>query len=306
MLPQVAMRSFAAVALVLAACSSAQERPDLGTDAPANVDGSTDAEPDAAPDASIDAAVDAQAIDAAIDAPMTVDAPTTDGPTTDASIDAPIDAPGCAISTGHTIALDGTDDLAAYPASQRLTPGAPVAASDEVALTWDPTYLYLTVTSDSFLDASRPVHLYVEARADLPAAQASQGKEYGGLTPALPFAPNYVIALRRTNDFGTGPYDGVYVPTGAQPWATRTQALDPGTDVFISSDNRTLSVRTPWTALGGCPLELRLALHVVHGAIANEWKDLVPTTHTPWMAPGGGYYEVALTGSPAISGWVLH
>jgi hypothetical protein len=277
--------------------------PDLGTDAPApdapSTDGSTDAPidavPDAAPDASIDAAVDAPAIDA----------PDLDAPDLDAPPDASTDAPPCTISAGHTIALDGTGDLAAYPAAQRITPGATVAASDEVALTWDPTYLYLTVTSDAFLDASRPLHLYVEARPDLADATPAQGKEYGGLTAELPFSPNYLIALRRTNDFGSGPYDGVYIPSGAMPWATRSHPLDPGTDVFISSDNRTLSVRAPWTALGGCPLGLRLALHVVHGVVANEWKDLVPATHTPWMTPGGGYYDIALTGSPAISGWTL-
>jgi hypothetical protein len=51
-------------------------------------------------------------------------------------------------------------------------------------------------------------------------------------------------------------------------------------------------VRTPWTALGGCPLAVRLT-PTVHGVAANEWKDLLPATHTPRMAPGGGYYEIA-------------
>jgi hypothetical protein len=230
----------------------------------------------------------------AIDAAPEIDAPT----------DAAIDAAPCLISAGHTIALDGTADLAEYPASQRLTPGATLAATDEVGLTWDPTYLYLTVTSESFLDGSRPLHLYVEAKIDLADAGPAQGKEYGGLTAELPFMPNHLIAIRGTNDFGSGPYDGVYGSSAA--WTTIAHPLAPGTDVFVSSDNRTLSVRTPWSALGGCPLEMRAALHVVHGAAANEWKDLVPSTHTPWMAPGGGYYEIALGGAPAISGWTLH
>lgn len=310
MLPQAAMRPWFAM-IVLAGCSSAQMGPDLSGDAAP--DAAPDASSDAGPDAPIDAAIDASIdgppdidapTDAPIDAPTDVDA-AVDAPTVDAPTDAPLDAPPCTISTGHTVALDGTGDLAAYPASQRITPGATVAASDEVAITWDPTYLYLTVQSESFSDAARPVHLYLEAATALGAATPAQGKEYGGHTAQLPFTPTHLIAVRRTNDFGSGPYDGVYVPAGAQPWATRSHALEPGTDVFISSDNRTLSVRTPWAALGGCPLALRLDLHVVHGVAANEWKDLVPSTHTPWIAPGGAHYRVALDGDPAIAGWTL-
>jgi hypothetical protein len=97
----------------------------------------------------------------------------------------------------------------------------------------------------------------------------------------------------------------VYAPTGTPAWTTRARALAPGTDVFASSDNRTLSVRAPWSSLGGCPLAMRLSVHVVNGASGNEWKDLVPSTHTPWLAGGGGFYEVSLTGSSSVSGWTL-
>jgi hypothetical protein len=63
-------------------------------------------------------------------------------------------------------------------------------------------------------------------------------------------------------------------------------------------------VRVPWIALG-CPSALRLSAHVVNGALANEWKDLVPSTATPWEVPGGAYYEIDLSMDPAISGWTL-
>lgn len=258
---------------------------------------------------------DPDPVDAArIDAPPGIDAATPDAATPDAAApdaptppDAAIDggAP-CTISTGHTIVLDGSGDLAEYPSSQHIVPGAQTAASDEVAITWDPTYLYVTVRSEAFADASRPLHVYLETGAALGAATPSQGKEYSGLTPALPFTANHLIAIRRTDDFGTGTYNGVYTPAGAQPWTTRTLALEANTGVFVSSDSRTLSARTPWSALGGCPLSMRLAVHVVNAALANEWKDLVPTTHMPWMAPGGGHYTISLTGSPAISGWQLN
>jgi len=61
----------------------------------------------------------------------------------------------------------------------------------------------------------------------------------------------------------------------------------------------------PWNAIGNCPTHLRLAVHVVHAVSANEWKDLVPSTHTPWQSPGGGYYEIDLSGAPAVTSWSL-
>lgn len=217
------------------------------------------------------------------------------------------DAAPCAIAQGQTPTLDGTGDYSEYLASQHISVGAPQGSGDVAAITWDPSYLYVTVTSDAFAGAFEPLHVYLEARAGaLPAAAASTGKEYGGLTPALPFTPTHVIAARRQTDSGTGgPYDGVYTPTAA--WATRGFALEPGSHVFTSTDLHTLSVRTPWSALAaaGCPTRLRLAAHVVHDVVANEWKDTIPSTHTPWLAPGGGYYEIDLTAAPTVAGWTL-
>jgi hypothetical protein len=211
--------------------------------------------------------------------------------------DAPLpDSPGCAISQGITPVLDGVDDLADYPEAQRLAPGA-MLGSDGAAFSWDAQRFYVTVQSSAFANAYEPLHIYVETADTLAAATPSQGKEYSGLTPQLPFTPTYLIAVRRVSDAGTGPYDGVFIPDAQ--WTTRATPLTDGTDVFAANDE--ISVQVPWTALGGCPHAMRLAIHVVHAQPANEWKDLVPATHTPWQAPGGDFYELDLTGSPVVT-----
>ncbi|MEO6776344.1 MAG: hypothetical protein ABI467_25590 [Kofleriaceae bacterium] len=242
-----------------------------------------------------DDATDSDAPPPAIDAPGAPDV-----------LDAPhvlADAAGCTIAAGASPVLDGSDDLAKYPAGALLTPGA-MLGNDALAITWDPTRLYITAISDAFVAPDQPLHVYLEAGTALDAATPSSGKEYSGLVPALPFAPNYLIAARRVSDTGTGPYDGVFVP--AASWATRQTPLAPATDVFTSTDQRTLSVVVPWSDLGGCPTTLRLAVHVVHAVAGNEWKDLVPTTHAPWLASGGGYFEIDLTHAAAATNWTLH
>jgi hypothetical protein len=211
--------------------------------------------------------------------------------------DAPVDA-GCAISNGTTPVLDGNNDIAKYPAAQRLTPAAMVG-TDAAAVTWSSQHLYVTVSSIAFGAAYEPLHIYIEAGAALPTSAAAQGKEYGGLTAALPFSPTHLIGVRRISDAGSGGYNGVYAPSNQ--WQTRTLALE--ADTFTATT--ALSVRVPWSALGGCPTKMRFALHVVHGVVGNEWKDIVPATHTPWQMPGGGYYEIDLTGAQAVAGWTL-
>jgi hypothetical protein len=232
-----------------------------------------------------------QSVDAAT---AMIDAPAAVAP------DAALDAPGCGISEGVTPALDGSDDLAAYPSAQQLAPGA-MLGTDGAAIAWDATNLYATVSSGAFTSPYEPLHIYLETTSALGTATPSSGKEYSGLTPMLPFAPTHLIAVRRVTDAGTGAYDGVYAP--GDGWMTRTVALDSAT--LVSTDQKTISVTVPWNAIGNCPTHLRLAVHVVHGASANEWKDLVPSTHTPWQSPGGGYYEIDTSGAPAVSSWSL-
>jgi hypothetical protein len=240
----------------------------------------------------------APAPDASSDALAHADALAADGPAVTG--DAPLPDAGCPISAGTTVTLDGVADLADYPSAQQLTPGA-MLGSDGAALSWDSQRLYITVQSSAFANAYEPLHIYVEAAAALGEPVPSMGKEYSGLVAQLPFTPTYLIAVRRVSDSGTGPYDGVFTPDAQ--WTTRATALVDGTDVFAAADE--ISVQVPWSSLGGCPHALRLAIHVVHAQPGNEWKDLVPATSTPWMAPGGDYYEVDLTGAPAVTGWAL-
>lgn len=209
------------------------------------------------------------------------------------SADSPLPDAGCAISAGVTPVLDGIDDLADYPEAQRLVPGA-MLGTDGAAFSWDAERFYVTVQSSAFANDYEPLHIYVETGEALAAAVPSQGKEYSGLVPQLPFTPNYLIAVRRVSDGGTGAYDGIFLPDAQ--WTTQATPLADGTDVFAATDE--ISVQVPWAALGGCPHAMRLALHVVHAQPANEWKDLVPATSTPWQAPGGDFYELDLTGSP--------
>jgi hypothetical protein len=243
-------------------------------------------------------------VDPMLDATAMADAIRVDATAADAALVIPDAMPSpdvpaaCAISNGAMPMLDGNNDIAKYAASQRLTPGAPIGI-DAAAIAWNRDYLTVTVSSIAFGSAYEPLHIYLETGATLASSAAASGKEYSGLTPALPFSPTHLIGVRRISDAGTGGYDGVFVPT--DQWQTRTLALD--TETFAATNQ--LSVRVPWTALGGCPTQMRLALHVVHGVVGNEWKDLVPSTHTPWLTSSGGYYEIDLTAPAAVASWVL-
>ena len=61
----------------------------------------------------------------------------------------------------------------------------------------------------------------------------------------------------------------------------------------------------PFAAHADAPMAM--TAHVVYAQPANEWKDFVPLSTTPWMARSagmtGGFYEIDLTGAPAATGW---
>jgi hypothetical protein len=232
-------------------------------------------------------------------APASVDAP---APTADAGSGSGV-MPSCTISTGVTPVLTGTNDLAQYPGGNQLAPGAPLG-SDGAGILWDATNLYVTVTSDGFENQFEPLHIYLETGSQLAAAVPSSGKQYSNLTPQLPFTAGYLIAARQVSDSGMGgPYDGVYTPDSS--WDDQATPLGVGTNVWVSSDDRTISVAVPWSALGGCPTEVRLTTHVVNAVLDNEWKELVPATTTPWVAPGGDYFDIDLTQPPAVATFTL-
>ena len=141
--------------------------------------------------------------------------------------------------------------------------------------------------------------MYVEASSGaLGAASTGAGKEYDSLIAQIGFTPTHLIALRPTNAGGGMNYNGIWSPTAA--WSTQQLAFTDGVDAWTSTSE--VSARIAWSDLG-CPTSLRLTAHVVHALPANEWKDFVPLTATPWMSPGGGYYEIDLSGPPAAAGW---
>ena len=208
-----------------------------------------------------------------------------------------------ALAPGHTIALDATSDFDKFLPEARVSLGGSVGADDGLVITWDQDYLYGALRSPVFADDSRPLHLYLEVRDALPAAAPAAGKEYDGLTAQLPFAATHLVAIRRVSELGgAGAYNGVYTPAGG--WTTVATPLTDGAQVFAEGTG-IVAFRVPWTALG-CAAAIRLTAHVVNGPVpANEWKDFTPSSTTPWASPGGGYYEIDLTGPPAVTGWTL-
>lgn len=309
---------FAVLALALAGCAAGDtDTRDAGRDAQA-------VQPDSGPRDDAGGGDAGVVDDAAVeeDAAIPGDDAGRDGGTTptDAGLDAtvpPADGgAGCpGIHAGDTISLDGTGDLATYPAEQVIMPFAQyVPSADTFGITWDAEHLYVTLITDGFMGTdgeANPLHVYVEASTGaLGTVTPGTGKEYDGLTPVFEFTPTHVIAVRRTSDIGgSGPYNGVYTPTAS--WTTRSTPLVAGTDYWSRPDGGGISVRVPWSALG-CPARIRLSAHVVNGPVAGaEWKDVLPAGATPWGAstspptstPGGSYYEIDLSADPAISGW---
>jgi hypothetical protein len=215
-----------------------------------------------------------------------------------------IDAGACeGASDGVSIVFDGTDDLASYPESHVITPGAPLEPWERFALSWDRDYLYVTMVSRAFEDQYKPLHVYLESADVLADPVASAGKEYSGRIPELPFAATHLIAVRRTSDSGAGgPYNGVYTP--ADGWGDRAFSIE-AADTFVAADHHTISVRVPWRALG-CPSRIRLTAHVVNAVEGDDYKDLVPTGATPWTSAATGYYEIDLSGAPASEGWMVY
>ncbi|MCA9521695.1 MAG: hypothetical protein KC609_12010 [Myxococcales bacterium] len=219
-------------------------------------------------------------------------APDTDDDGT--SVDTGDDAGSCSVpvSPGHTLSLDGSNDLGKFSAGELHTPGAQLENWTLYGITWDATHLYLALATTAFETGSKVLHVYLEVNANLAIAPVeSLGKLYGGYTAYLPFTATHVIGARSTDDFGPGPYNGVWSwSTGDNDWVMTFHAVS-GTDLFLSSDKHTIAVRIPWAELG-CPSTLRLSAHVINAITDNEWKETLPQTHTPWTESGVGYYDI--------------
>lgn len=206
---------------------------------------------------------------------------------------------------GTSVALNGDRDADDFATTQRVTPGIGYDTWDRFALDWDDGYVYLALSSPAFeTTTSRPLVLYLQPSGATLAPQGAPraGLTYSGQTATSPFAAEYAILLRRQSDAGdgAGPFNGIFRWDGAQ-WQ-RAYRFVQGRDFWVGSDsNRTLSVRVARAQLG-LPLQLRFAGHVVTGG--NNYNDVLPSTHQPWMATAtAGFYELDLRGSHAVSAW---
>ncbi len=202
--------------------------------------------------------------------------------------------------TPPAVTLEGDNDLDAYDAAQVMTPGATLNDWSRYGISWDEDAVYVTLLSSAFEDPYKPLMIYVEA-LDEPAApaQPSQGTEYSGLTPELAFTPDFLVGARRLSDDGSaeGPYNGVWrYDSGA--WE-RVMRLAPEQQWWVSEDQHTLSVAIPRALFEGATT-LRMSAHVVNAGVGNEWKEVVPQDHTPWMASGAGYLTLDLSAPPAL------
>ena len=200
--------------------------------------------------------------------------------------------------------FDGHDDLAWFPPTHRRSPGARLAAWDQIALSWDDHALYLALATPAFEHHDRPWMVYLQsARHPLPAAEASPGMSHRDLTPALPFRPTHVITARAQSDDGSGfgPWNGVWIEAAPGEWVPQ-QRFRPNLDIWLAPDRHTLALQVPRIALDR-PTHLRLAAHVVNDPPNQAWADTVPATHTPSSPSTTGYIELDLTADPARAPW---
>lgn len=207
-------------------------------------------------------------------------------------------------SDGGLVALDGNRDFDDFAAAQRAQPGLRYDTWDNFALDWDDDYLYLALASPAFeATRERPLVVYLQSAAGA-AGAARAGLTYSMQTPNVPFAAEFAIVLRRQSDLadGAGPYNGVFHHDGTG-WR-RSLRFVQGRHFWVGTDaNRTLSLRIPRAQLG-LPSRLRMAAHVVTGG--GNYNDALPSTHQPWTASGGGYYEIDLAAaSHASSAWIV-
>lgn len=207
-------------------------------------------------------------------------------------------------STGRLIALDGKSDYDKFPTTQAVSVGAALAVWERFALTWDAEWLYIAVVNQGFEADLRAYMLYIESlQGTTSAAQASTGMSYLQQIAQLPFTPTHLIGVRykADNQDGFGPWNGVWRKE-ANGWALQ-QRLKEGREIWRAADRHTLACRIHRSQLGD-PTRIRLAGHLVYGVAGNEWKGLVPASHTPWSASASGYLEIDLGADTATSFWV--
>ncbi len=201
------------------------------------------------------------------------------------------------IATAPTTApnpFDGVADGGELPAGSMAAPGAPLAAWSQAGAALTDDHLLLTLVSPAFEQAFRAWVVYVQAFDGAPGGPATPapGLSYSNQTATLPFTPTHAITLRRQSDAGdaVGPFNGVWEPDGSGSWRL-VGRFATGRDAFFAADQHTGAVAVPRAWLGD-PGGVRLAAHVVQDVAGNEYKDLLPATHTPWTADGGAWLDL--------------
>ena len=207
------------------------------------------------------------------------------------------------------VTFDGVDDLGDVPQEQQYQDvGAAMESWSAWGLDWDDEYLYVVIVSPAFESQFKAVMLYLEGAQGAFGVDASpgQGMGYSDLTPWVPFTPSYVVSARvqEQGSVTEVPWSGAYMLNQDGGW-DRVFGFAPGVHKWSSADLHTLSLRVPIEVVGS-PDRIRLAGHVVFEQAGQEWKELFPATHTPWLEGGGQFFEVDLGQEDHSStNWVL-
>lgn len=189
---------------------------------------------------------------------------------------------GASSASPPALNLTGESDFDKFDAEDRYEPGAPLEDWSRTAVAYDDRYLYLVQVSRAFEEPFAAWNVYIGTPG------TGDGLEYSNLTAALPIDANWLISTRRSNDLAD-PWNGIWKFDSG--W-NRIARLQPQVDHWLSDDQHTLSVRIP-RAIFEDAENLWMVSHVVWAQPANEWKEVFPSTHTPW-ADGGEAHALGL------------
>ena len=109
---------------------------------------------------------------------------------------------------------DGVKDLDKMGQANQAIPGVPLAPWEQVAITWDERFIWLSVVTKAFEQGVKPFIAYMAP--DVGVAKASSGMTYLNQTSALPFAPKFAVGVQASTDNGDGygPWSGVFERVG--------------------------------------------------------------------------------------------
>ncbi len=206
--------------------------------------------------------------------------------------------------TEPRVIFDGSEDLGKLSPDQQVEPGAPLEPWSRWGLEWDDRFLYVALVSPLFQDDFKAAMVYIEPVLDeRPESLTRQGVDYSGQRAVLPLDASYMISWRwqQSGAAGDEPWSGVYTWRDGS-WQ-RVWGMTPGEHLWGASDRHTMSVRVP-LGLFGPARRWRLVGHAIHGEPGEEWKELLPASHTPWDG-GGGAIEIDLDGAHGQENWMV-